>query len=125
MQNNNFKYKYSAPTEKERREIESIRRQYISDTSEERKLERLKKLHFGIKYRATLSAVFLGVFGILLFGGGMALCLEFSQMTTGIILSAVGVLPMFLAYPLYLAVLKLQKKKYSEEIIRLSDELLG
>ncbi len=125
MKNNSFNYKYSAPTENERREIESIKRQYISDVSEEGKLERLKRLHFGVKRRATLASVFLGVFGMLIFGSGMALILEFSKLATGVTLSALGVVPMAFAYPTYKMISKSQKKKYSEEIIHLSNELLG
>ncbi len=125
MQGNSFNYKYSAPTEKERREIESIRRQYIADGSEEGKLARLKKLHKGIKRDATLPSVLMGVLGTLLFGGGLSLVLEFNILPVGITLSAVGIVFMVLSYPLYNFIFNRKKKKHREEIIRLSNELLG
>ena len=39
--NNQFNFKYTAPTEEERKEIDSIRRQYTPQEKTETKLERL------------------------------------------------------------------------------------
>ncbi len=125
MENNNFNYKYSAPTEKERREIESIRRQYLSEEREPGTLERLKSLHKSIKRSAVIPSVFLGVFGTLVFGSGLTVTLEMQELLIGTVIMAVGLIPTALAYPLYKAILKSKKKKHSEEIVRLSDELLG
>ena len=41
--NDKFEYTYAAPTERERREIESIRKAYLPDEAGE-KLRRLRKL---------------------------------------------------------------------------------
>lgn len=126
MENNGFNYKYSAPTEKERREIESIRRQYTaSAVDEEDKFSRLRRLHGDIISAAMAASITVGVVGLLIFGSGLALVLEFSEFIFGCILSAVGLLPMLSAYPLYKAILKSKKKKHSAEILRLSEELLG
>ncbi len=125
MGNNSFNYKYSAPTEGERREIESIRRQYDAGGRESGKLARLKGLHRSVKRDAALAAVMLGVVGTLIFGAGFSLVLEFGEIMTGVIISLPGIAMAAAAYPVYKAVLKSKKKKYAEEIIRLSDELLG
>lgn len=126
MPNNSFKFNYSVPTESERREIESIRRQYAKadENTETNKLLRLRKLHKGIVNKADACSLAVGIIGTLIFGGGMALAMEFSEVALGIIVSAVGLIPTLLAYPVYKIVLKSGKKKYGEEILRLSDELL-
>ena len=126
MENDNkFSYTYSAPTETERREIEGIRRQYKAEDVGENKIERLRRLHSLVVGRATAASLALGVGGILIFGGGMALALEFNMLLPGILLAVVGAVPMAFAYPMYNAEIARGKAKYGEEIIRLSDEILG
>ncbi|MBQ8302848.1 MAG: hypothetical protein IJX97_04820 [Clostridia bacterium] len=120
-----FTYTYSAPTEAERREIESIRRQYKPEKSEDSSIERLRRLHSKVTGSATAASLALGVSGLLIFGGGLALVLELGMMVIGIILSAIAVIPIALAYPVYNKVINDGKKRYGDEIIRLSDEILG
>ena len=125
MENNKFTYTYSAPTEAQRREIESIRRQYKSETSAESKIERLRKLHSAVTGPATALSIAVGVIGILIFGLGLTCVLEFDKIVLGIILSILGAPPIAFAYPVYNTMLRRGKKKYGEEIVRLSDEILG
>ena len=125
MNKNPFQYKYTAPTEEERKEIASIRRQYESQKKSENKLERLRRLDGLVKNTATIVGLVLGVCGILLFGLGLSLILEFSIWLWGVIFCIVGGVPTLAAYPVYKTVLKKNKKKYGEEILRLSEELLG
>lgn len=120
-----FAYSYAAPTEKERKEIASIRRQYQPQTNTEGKLERLRALDKRVKDSATITALCFGIVGCLIFGGGMALTLEVGNLLFGIPVSLIGMIPMILAYPMYHKVLRYSKKKYGEEIIKLSDELLS
>lgn len=119
-----FSYTYSAPTEAERREIESIRRQYKPEEKTQSKVERLRKLHSKVVSHANVWAIVLGVVGILIFGLGMSLVLEFGHLTAGIIIASVGIIPTAIAFPVYRAVMKAGRKKYGEEILRLSGELL-
>lgn len=126
MENNDkFTYTYSAPTEAERREIESIRRQYKPDVKSEGGVERLRALHSRVVGKATAISLALGVVGLLISGGGLALVLEFEMLVSGIVLGVLGALPMALAYPVYNKILAQGKAKYGEEIIRLSDSLLS
>ena len=127
MQNsdNNFSFTYSAPTEAERREIESIRRQYKAETEEESKVARLRRLHSRVTGSATTASLAVGISGTLIFGTGMALALEFDMLLWGIVISFVGILPILVAYPIYKLVLNKGKKQYGDEILRLSEELLG
>ena len=124
-QPNKFEYTYAAPSETERKEIESIRRQYEDrkDTPES-KLERLRKLDSFVKNSATCLSLILGVVGLLTFGLGLTMILEWAKYVWGVIVAIVGLVPLCAAYPVYLFVLKRNKKKYSAEILQLSEELL-
>ena len=123
--NNKFSYTYSAPTEAERREVESIRRQYKTDTAVESKVDRLRKLHSRVMGVASSASLAVGIIGLLIFGLGMAMVLEFGMIIGGIIVSSVGICPILLAYPIYNIVVKRGKKKYGDEILSLSEEILG
>ncbi len=118
-------YSYSAPTEDERREVESIRKMYLDPEKENDKLTRLRKLNARVKNTAMCVSLSVGIVGLLLFGGGMSLTLMQGNYVWGIILSLTGIVPIAIAYPVYNALLKRGKKKYGEEILRLSGEILN
>lgn len=121
-----FEYTYSAPTERERREIESIRKQYVAEEkTTEGAIERIKALNAKVNGGATTLALILGIVGILTFGLGLTMVLEWGIWLWGIILMAVGCIPMALAYPSHTWMIKKGRKKYGEEIVRLSDEILN
>ena len=121
--NDKFEYTYAAPTERERREIESIRKAYLPDEAGE-KLRRLRKLNARVRNTAMCVSLTLGVAGVLLFGAGMSLTLSFGRYAAGIALAALGIVPIALAYPVFNRLLLRGKKKYGAEILRLSEELL-
>ena len=123
--NREFEYTYKAPTEEQKREINSIRRQYESETLGMGKIEKLRKLNAFVNNSATAVALIFGVIGTLIFGLGMSMILEWNIIIPGVCVSVVGLLPIALAYPMYNTVLKINKKKYGKEILRLSDELLN
>ncbi len=125
MNDDGFSYRYSAPTKEERKEIEDIRKRYTVQKQPQTSLERLRALDRRVQNTARSVGLFMGVLGILVFGGGLALVLETAYMFWGITVSAVGVAPMALAYPLYKKTLAIQKQKYGAEIVKLTDELLG
>ena len=122
---NQFNYKYTAPTEEERKEIDSIRRQYAPQEQTETKLERLRRLDGLVKNTAIIWSLVLGVIGCLIFGLGLTMVLEWSILLWGIVLMVIGSVPMALAYPVYKSVLNKGKAKYGDEILRLSEELLN
>lgn len=125
MDNNDFEYKYSAPTAEERKEIESIRNGYLKEKKIDSKLERLRKLDAKVKNIPLIFGLVFGIFGTLIFGLGMAMVLEWSLMVWGIVVSAVGVVPISLAYPVYKIYSKKMKETYSAEILSLSEQLLN
>lgn len=120
-----FNYTYTAPTEREREEIEDIRRRYLPEDKEESPLVRLRKLDSRVKRMPTAIAVTMGVIGILVFGFGLCLILEFDQMLWGVIVSLIGAAPMAAAYFAYKKLFALNKRKYAAEILKISDELLN
>ena len=124
--NEKFNYTYSAPTEKQKREIEQIRRQYLEkENKNDDKFIRLKRLNSIVKNGASIVALILGVIGVLIFGTGMSLVLEFEKLVLGIVVACIGVIPIAIAAPVYNVVFKHNKKKYGEEILRLSEQLLN
>ena len=122
---NQFNFRYTAPTEEERKEIDSIRRQYAPQEKTETKLERLRRLDSLVKNTAIIWSLVLGVLGCLIFGLGLTMILEWDILLWGIILMAIGSVPMAVAYPIYRLVLNKGKAKYGDEILRLSEELLN
>jgi hypothetical protein len=123
--NNQFNFRYTAPTEEERREIDSIRRRYAPQEHVETKMERLRRLDALVKNTATISSLVLGIIGTLILGLGLTMILEWSIWLWGIVLMVVGCVPMAIAYLVYKLVLKKYKNRYGEEILRLSEELLN
>ncbi len=122
-ENNNNVYTYKAPTESERRRAESIVKEYIGKDSQN-PYERLLLLDKKVKTPPIAVSLTLGIVGILIFGLGMAMCLEWSLFLWGAIVAAIGIVPLALAYPVYSLLLKRNKKKYGEQILKLGEELL-
>ncbi len=121
-----FEYNYSAPTQSEREEIESIRREYLPKNEREQKFELLKKLDSKVKNTPLILSLSLGVVGCLIFGTGMTFFLEWKSVWyVGIPFGIVGIILMILAYPIYKKTIKKLKEKYADEIIKLSNELMG
>jgi len=122
---NKFEYSYSAPTELERREIASIKKQYECGNAEDSKLAKLRRLDAFVKNTAMALGISCGVIGLLVFGLGMSMVLEWKMNLWGILVALIGIIPISLAYPAYKFLLHRNKKKYGTEILRLSEELLG
>lgn len=120
-----FKYEYSAPTDSERKEILSIRNEYISVGADGSNVDRLRAMHRRVKSLPRMISIVIGIIGTLIFGGGMAMFLEWSYTVLGVIAGVLGFVIALVAYPIYIILNKLMKKKYSERIIELSNEILG
>ena len=78
-----------------------------------------------VKRSAVLLAAVLGVCGTLLFGLGLSMVLEWAMYLWGSLVSLAGAVLAAVAAPLYRLVYGRRKKKYAEEILRLSSELLN
>lgn len=126
---NGFQYTYSA---KEQAELKRIREKYTSQ--EEDKMERLRRLDASVTQKAQAVSLVLGVIGVLLLGFGMSLCMtELGEilgswrdlsMIVGVAVGVVGGILASLAYPVYQAIVRRERKRIAPEIIKLTDELL-
>lgn len=122
---NDFEYKYVAPTASERREIESIKNNYMPLDENQKKLFKLRKLDSKVRNTPIIISSIIGLVGILIFGLGLTMVLEWEKILSGVIVSIIGFIPTLLAHPVYLKVKYYLKNKYSDKIIKLSDELLN
>ena len=122
---NQFNFKYTAPSQEERKEIERIRRQYATQEQTESKIEKLRRLDSLVKNTAIIVSLVLGVIGTLILGLGLTMILEWNIWLWGIVLMVIGSVPMAIAYPVYKLALYKGKAKYGDEILRLSEELLN
>lgn len=112
-------YKANAQDQKK---AEDIRRQYVPH--EENKMEQLQKLDNKVKLPGRIVSCMLGVIGALVMGAGMSLIMVWENMTTGLMLSIPGMVGALAAYPIYSVITNNRKKKYADEIMRLSDDLV-
>lgn len=78
-----FNYSYSAPNESERREIESIKKQYISAPKKEDKLERLRDLNKRVMQPPLIISLTIGIVGTLVMGVGLTMVLEWNIVAWG------------------------------------------
>lgn len=124
MNENKFDYTYKAPTERERKTIENIKSQYEIKELPSSAYQRVVSLDKKIKKTATCISIILGTIGTLIFGLGLTCVLEWGLYVWGIIIAVVGAIPTSLAFFAYNSMIKRGKKKYGEEILRLSSEIL-
>lgn len=122
---NNFEYNYTAPTASERREIESIRNSYLNKDEPQSKLVRLRKLDARVRNVPMIISLTLGVIGVLTFGLGLTMILEWKLYLWGCMVAAVGLIPSLVAYLSYKHIKKYLTNKYADEIVNLSNELLN
>lgn len=120
-----FEYKYSAPTQEERNEIDRIRRQYQPKDETITKMDRLRYLDNKVKAIPMIISLSIGIIGTLIFGLGLTFILEWSNISLGVVLMIIGAAIMAIAYLSYSMSSKKLKSKYSKEILALSEELLN
>ena len=120
-----FEYKYNAPTQEEKDEINEILNNYLPKDEKETKFEILRKLDFKVKNNPMIFGLSCGIIGNLIFGLGLTCVLEWNLLVLGIIISVIGLFIITIAYPLYNKLHSYYKNKYKDEIIKLSRELLN
>lgn len=109
----------------EQKNVERIRAAYTDH--EVTKLDELKQLNKKVKRPTQILAYAFGTVGALVLGTGMCLAMEVigDLMIAGIGIGLVGIAMVSLTYPIYQKMLNKRRQKYAEQIITLSDELLG
>ena len=126
MENKEFSYTYSSLSQAEKKQVENIKRQYGGfDNQKESDLAELLKLDKKVKTIPKTIATIVGVVGTLVLGLGMSIVMVWENVVVGSIIGAVGVLTCIVAPLLHKVIFSNLKNKYSSQIIKLSDRLLG
>lgn len=112
--------------------VQKIRTQYTE--KEHTSLDELKALDRKVKRPANVFAYVFGSISAIIMGAGMSLVMtEIGEviglapkmaMPVGILIGAVGIVLVCVAYPLYNRIVKKEREKIAPEIIRLTDELM-
>lgn len=109
--------------------------QKIRDRYEDRKpseMDTLRELDARVKRPAAVFAYVFGSISAVVMGMGMSLVMTdigsviglTDALIPGIAVGVVGMLLAAINYPIYKGILKSRKKKYSADILRLSDSIL-
>ena len=109
--------------------VQKIRTQYTE--KEHTGLDSLRALDAKVKRPANLFAYILGGIGALIMGSGMSLVMTdigttlgiSNTMNLGIMIGIVGLIMAIINYPVYKRILSSRKKKYADEILKLSDSI--
>ena len=114
---------------------QKIRTQYMEKESSE--LHALRKLDGKVKRPASVFAYVFGAIGALVMGTGMCFAMNVIESGTyfgisigedmlvpGIVIGLIGLLMVSVNYPIYKSILNSRKKKYSEQILSLSDKIM-
>lgn len=128
-----FNYTYST---KQRDEVIAIRKKYAPSEPEDiDNITLLRNIDSEVTRKATVRALTTGVIGALLMGTGMSLLMtdlsstmgldSWIALLIGIVIGMVGLIIMCVTYPLYNHILERERARVADEVIRLSDELLG
>lgn len=111
--------------------VQKIRTQYAE--KDHTQLDELKKLDAKVKRPANVFAYIFGSIGAIVMGSGMSLVMTDigsvvgveDTMTTGIVIGVVGMLMAIINYPVYKGILSSRRKKYANQIMKLSDKIMN
>lgn len=124
MNENKFEYTYHAISDKEKRVVSSIIKQYDDSAKSVDAYEEIIRLDKRIKGLAQAMSLVVGIIGALIFGLGLAMVLQWQIYVWGILVSLVGIVPIALAYFIYRLFFNIGKKKYGKRILELSSSIL-
>lgn len=111
--------------------VQKIRTQYTE--KEHTQLDELKALDAKVKRPANVFAYVFGSISAIIMGGGMSLVMTDigntlgmkSTMVPGIVIGVIGMIMAIINYPMYKGILSSRKKKYGEEVLKLSEKLMA
>lgn len=110
--------------------VQKIRTQYTE--KEHTQLDALKDLDKKVKRPANVFAYIFGSIGAIIMGSGMSLIMTeigdmigmTDTMVPGVVIGVVGLIMVVINYPIYKGILGSRRKKYADEIVALSDEIM-
>lgn len=89
-------------------------------------MEQLRRLDQSAAQKGTALSLVIGIIGTLIMGGGMSMCLVWTDtlLIPGIVVGVIGMALLAAAYPVYAHVTAREREKIAPEILRLTDELM-
>lgn len=110
--------------------VQKIRTQYTE--KEHTELDELKELDKKVKRPANVFAYVFGSASAIIMGSGMSLVMTDigssigvkNGMAPGIIIGIIGMLMAIINYPIYKKTLSSRKRKYADQIMKLSDKIM-
>lgn len=111
--------------------VQKIRTQYTE--KEHTNLDALRELDAKVKRPANVFAYIFGGISAIIMGCGMSLVMTdigstigmTNTMVPGIIIGIVGMLMAIINYPIYKGILGSRRKKYADQIMKLSDKIMS
>lgn len=111
--------------------VQKIRTQYTE--KEHTNLDALRELDAKVKRPANVFAYIFGGISAIIMGCGMRLVMTdigstigmTDTMVPGIIIGIVGMLMAIINYPIYKGILGSRRKKYADQIMKLSDKIMS
>ncbi len=111
--------------------VQKIRTQYTE--KEHTRLDALKELDAKVKRPANVFAYVFGGMSAIVMGSGMSLVMSDigdtlgmeNPMTPGIAIGVIGILMAVINYPVYKRILTSRRKKYADQIMKLSDKIMA
>lgn len=111
--------------------VQKIRTQYTE--KEHTNLDALRELDAKVKRPANVFAYIFGTISAIIMGCGMSLVMTdigstigmTDTMVPGIIIGIVGMLMAIINYPIYKGILGSRRKKYADQIMKLSDKIMS
>ena len=111
--------------------VQKIRTQYTE--KEHTQLDELKELDAKVKRPVNVFAYVFGSISAIIMGSGMSLVMTdigemigmTSPMVPGIIIGIIGMIMAIVNYPIYQKKLAVRREKYADQIMQLSDKIMG
>ena len=111
--------------------VQKIRTQYTE--KEHTNLDALRELDAKVKRPANVFAYIFGTISAIIMGCGRSLVMTdigstigmTDTMVPGIIIGIVGMLMAIINYPIYKGILGSRRKKYADQIMKLSDKIMS
>ena len=111
--------------------VQKIRAQYMEREASE--LDELRALDWRVKRPANIFGYVFGSISAIVMGCGMSLVMTDigntvgiqNSMAVGIVVGALGLAAAALTYPIYKKLLVSRKKRYADDILKISERIIG
>lgn len=110
---------YSA---EEQKELNAIRAKYAPKGSKPlTNLDKAKAIDARVESKGTMAGLAVGIIGTLILGLGMSCVLVWDKLALGILIGLAGLAGVAGAYPAYQRVIRTERAKAADEIMKLSE----